>query len=337
MSNLYQVKLERLAKQKQRLDDLTADYQAISNDISSTISSVDRQRLERNLKQCEEEMDRVAMVCDRLEAELQKFQAQADELQTLIDLLRPIRFEIVVKIYRNCLAEGRARSIPDTLEALVQQLIDLPKDLLVQFVGLLMQEPIEQRDSLKAWAIQQGMTLPEVEVRTAEICLMIKVKTRGNPSLGYRVEAAIAQDPDPWDSTIEPIKTLISIPFAPDPKCAPGYAQEDLPQILDQIIATCGSNYQIPLSDLVIQWFLPIELMSLPLEHWQIQIGRIQKQCNGLRCKAVIVRSSDRQYYLSASGDWKKYWKRLLDCRETRCTQTLELLDPIQGKTSRRM
>ncbi|MBN8559399.1 MAG: hypothetical protein J0L70_02630 [Leptolyngbya sp. UWPOB_LEPTO1] len=334
MSNLYQVKLERLAKQKQRLDDLTADYQAISDDISSTISSRDRQRLERDLKQCEKEMERVAEVCDRLEAELQKFQSKVDETQTLIDLLSPIPFEVVIKIYRNCLAEGRARSIPDTLEALVQQLTDLPKDLLVRFIGLLIQEPIEQRDALKAWVIQQGMTLPEAEVRTAEICLMIKVKTRGNPSLGYLVEAAISQDPDPWDSTIEPTKTPIPIPFAPDPKRAPGYAQEDLPQILDHLIATCGSQYQIPLSDLVIQWFLPIELMSLPLEHWQIQIGRIQKQCNGLRCKAVIVRSSDRQYYLSASGDWKKYWMRLLECRASRCFQTLESLDPIKGRTT---
>ncbi|NJN58292.1 MAG: hypothetical protein HC879_12740 [Leptolyngbyaceae cyanobacterium SL_5_9] len=42
-------------------------------------------------------------------------------------------------------------------------------------------------------------------------------------------------------------------------------------------------------------------------------VVRKQKECSGKRCKAVIVRSSDRHFisrYQSAAGDWKKYWTR---------------------------
>jgi hypothetical protein len=109
-----------------------------------------------------------------------------------------------------------------------------------------------------------------------------------------------------------------------------------LPRILNELIATCGNEHGIALTDLVIQWFLPNELMSLPVEHWQFQIGRRQKECSGKRCKAVIVRSSDRHFspeYKSTVGDWKKYWTRLLSIQESKCSAALVLLDPLTGKT----
>jgi MoxR-like ATPase len=54
-------------------------------------------------------------------AELRDFQTKEQECQTLIHLLHSISYESLAKIYRESVAEGRPRSIPETLEALVQQ------------------------------------------------------------------------------------------------------------------------------------------------------------------------------------------------------------------------
>ncbi|NJO74948.1 MAG: hypothetical protein HC833_14995 [Leptolyngbyaceae cyanobacterium RM1_406_9] len=239
--------------------------------------------------------------------------------------------------------------VPDTLAALVQQLAEIPgepnePEPLLHFVSLLIQEPSlddGQRESLKTWAKPQGLCIQEESIEQqerAEICLMVKVRPRSlnDPSPGYLVSAALAKDLDPFKLEAELDAKPITISLTPDPKCAPGYSQDDLPRILDELVATCGNEYGIALTELVIQWFLPIELMSLPVEHWQFQIGRRQKECSGKRCKAVIVRSSDRHFsplYKPATGDWKKYWTRLLSIQESKCSAALVPLDPSTGRT----
>jgi hypothetical protein len=127
--------------------------------------------------------------------------------------------------------------------------------------------------------------------------------------------------------------TPIAIPLPPDPKTAPGYPESDLPRLLDALITLCGAEHGVPLSDLTVQWFLPLELMDLPVEHWQIRIGR-REHCNGGRCQTVMVRSFDRHFLLDyqvVSGDWKKYWQRLLTNLESHSTLTLDALDPMIG------
>lgn len=106
--------------------------------------------------------------------------------------------------------------------------------------------------------------------------------------------------------------------------------------MLSELIAICGGRlHKIPLTDLTVQWFLPLGLLSLPVEHWQIRIGRNQQPCNGERCKAVIVRSYDRHFppyadaYESVVGEWEKAWQRLLDYSETLSEQALAPLDPM--------
>jgi vWA-MoxR associated protein C-terminal domain/vWA-MoxR associated protein middle region (VMAP-M) 1/Effector-associated domain 9 len=346
----------KLKASEDRFETLKKDYQDVSKQRDSTTNVQEINNFERQLDTILEELSKTGSEIDELEKKIQEFQEKElntnipEALQTLVNLLKVIDFEVVARIYRSCLSQGRLRLVPNRLEALVQQLTDMPgapnePEPLVRFVGLLMQEAsitAQQQESLKTWATQQGMMIQSkkpASSETAEVCLMVKVQPRAfnDPSLGYVVSAAIAQDPNPWNPDIKPITTPITITVRPDPKCAPGYAQEDLPLMLNELIGTCGKEHHIPLSDLIIQWFLPIELMSLPVEHWQIQISESQKQCSGGRCKAVIVRSSDRHFspfYQLASGDWQKYWKRLLACQETRCAETLVPLDPIARKTT---
>jgi len=355
VSNLYaiQVQKTRLKALDSRLKGLQEKYEKLSSQVEFTSNAADKDDREKQLAAIAEEMTEIAKQCDSLKAQLvqtDSLHELPDALQSLVNLLTSLDWEIIAKTYRSCLSQGRHRLIPDTLEALVRQLADFPGELdepqpLLRFVSLLIQEPslaAEQQESLKAWAKTQGMPIQEEsagQLETAEICLMVKVRPRSlnDPSLGYLVSAAIAQDPNPWKSDVETITTPITIAVTPDPKCAPGFSQDDLPRILNELIATCGRDHHIPLTDLIIQWFLPIELMSLPVEHWQFQSGRWQKEYSGKRCKAVIVRSSDRHFssnYQSVKSDWEKFWMRLLACLESRCTETLVHLDPIAGETT---
>ncbi len=270
-----------------------------------------------------------------------------DYLQELIQILTPVDFNTtVVKAYRDSLPELRHRPTPDNLEALVRLIADIPGQPdelkpLWRFVKSLIQDKSLDSDCQRAieeWAKVQKIPLDlatetvQSQSETGETYLMIKVKF--HPPDKYIVSAAIVEDPDPLKLEVERKETSIDIPIPPDPKYSPGYSQEQLPLILSELIAICGGKYSIPLTDLVVQWFLPIELMSLPIEHWQIPIGR-QKPCNGERCKAVIVRSSERHFssdYQSVLGEWKEHWKHLLDRIKLQSNQALEPLEPMTGK-----
>ena len=343
-----------------RFEKLEQDHKDVSKQRDHTLNAQDINNLERQLKIILKNLSKTESEINGLEKEIQEFETTElntnipEALQTLVNLLTGIDFKIVAKIYRSCLSQGRPRLVPDTLEALVRQLAEIPGELnepepLLHFVSLLIQEPSlanEQRESLRVWATKQGMTILEEKPEsseTAEVCLMIKVQPRffNDPALGYLVSAAISQDPDPLNPEVKPITTPITIPEGVDPKCAPGYGKDELPCVLSKLIATCGGKlHRIPLGDLTVQWFLPIELMSLPIEHWQIQIGRSQQPCSGERCKAVIVRSYDRHFppysdaYESVLGDWENAWRRLSSCFHTHCDQALYPLNPMARKTA---
>lgn len=269
-------------------------------------------------------------------------------LQVLAQILTSIDFgTTVIKTYRLSLPEIRNRQTPETLDALLRLIADIPGQPdepkpLWRFVNFLIQDksldPNCQKD-LKDWAKIQGITLDSTskpvhsKSETGETYLMIKVKL--HPPDKYIVSAAIVEDPDPLSLRFEAEKvTSIDIPILPDPTCAPNYTQDQLPLILSELISICGGK-GYPLTDLIVQWFLPIELMSLPLEYWQIKTGKQQNPPNGIKCKAVIVCSSDRHFsseYQSVLGDWKKYWQRLLDSLESKSCQALDHLDPTTGK-----
>ena len=354
----YQLKHEQFEADNRRLQELVAEHDAITKQLGYESNAAERLRLERQQDDYRERMDKLALRCDRLQNELQVLEAEENALQALIALLTPISSEIVAKAYQSCTSEGRLRPAPETLAMLLQQLAEIPGEAeisgkkgelkpLFRFVSILTQERSlqpNQRQALQRWAEAQGvLPVASVLVETTETCLMIKVQPRSfnDPALGYLVSAAISQDPDPLNPEVKPITTPITIPEGVDPKCAPGYGKDELPCVLSKLIATCGGKlHRIPLGDLTVQWFLPIELMSLPIEHWQIQIGRSQQPCSGERCKAVIVRSYDRHFppysdaYESVLGDWENAWRRLSSCFHTHCDQALYPLNPMARKTA---
>ncbi|WP_199299315.1 hypothetical protein [Trichocoleus desertorum] len=357
MSEPYEIKCKKikLKELENFFEKLQKDYEDVARQRNHTTNAQEINKLERQLDTILKNLERVGLECNQLQKEIQELEANElatavpKTLQALIDLLAPIDFETVTKAYRACLSAGRLRPVPETLGTLVRQLREIPGDPnepepLLHFVSLLIQEPSlenEQREPLESWAKTQGLSVQEQiaeQIETAEICLMVKVKPRAlnDPFLGYLVSAALVADSSPFRPELELVSKPIPISVPPDPKYAPGYSQDDLPHILNELITTCGNEHGVPLTELIIQCFLPIELMSLPVEHWQFQIGRKQQEYSGRRCKAVIVRSSDRHFssdYQLASGDWKKYWNRLLTIQQSQCSKALVHIDPIIGKT----
>ena len=356
MGRLFQVKLKQFENCKKQLDNLIADYDTISRDIS-TKSGADLNRLEREQAAYAEKMEEVARKCDQLKAELQefpeyqKFQAKEEAIQELITLLSHISLGEIINAYRLGFPEARRPNSLETQETLVRRLAGMPggeyelKQLLY-FVSFLLRESSltsAQQEALKAWSQAQGLPAEMLnseqeqnQTDTVETCLMVKVKPRSlnDSSKGYLLNATLFTDSDPFEPVepVEPIATPIKVPAPTNPN-SPAHSQDELGMVLGKLINICGAEHEIALTDLTVQLFLPLELMSLPIEHWQLPRGQ---QCCGQRCKAVLVRSYERhflEFYQSAKGDWKKYWKRFLEFPEATCTETLTLLNPVAKKT----
>jgi vWA-MoxR associated protein C-terminal domain/vWA-MoxR associated protein middle region (VMAP-M) 1 len=271
------------------------------------------------------------------------------EFKVLDDLIELLTFTdskiLIDRVYKSTFPEIRHRAIPEALSTLIMQIADLPSDVdrskpkpLDRFVNCLMQDrcyvDIGLCAALYKWAVDQGITIHSLQHIYSNLETYLKIEVKQHPSGKYLVSAAIVEDPDPHNFTAETRATTIDIPISPDSKYAHGYSQAQLPEILNELLAICSSGHSIALSDLNIQWFLPIELMSLPIEHWQIQTGRKQQHCNGIRCKSAIVRSVDRnsQYYRSVLGEWKKNWKNMPTCPQSLCNAMLKNLDPMAGE-----
>jgi vWA-MoxR associated protein C-terminal domain/vWA-MoxR associated protein middle region (VMAP-M) 1 len=274
-------------------------------------------------------------------------QSVYQEFKALDDLIQLLTYTdskiIVDRAYRSSFPEINHRPIPENLATLVFQIADLPINAdrikpLDHFVNCLMQDrgllDLQLYGYLCTWAMDRGIKIDPLEPIRSSLETYLKIEVRQHLSDKYLVGAAIVTDPDPHNFTANITATTIDIPIAPYSKYAPGYSQTQLPEILNELLTICGGRYSIPLTDLNVQWFLPIELMSLPIEHWQIQTGKKQKHCNGIRCKSAIVRSVDREKdYPSVFGEWKKNWKSIPTCSQSLCSNTLKNLDPMAGAT----
>jgi hypothetical protein len=274
-------------------------------------------------------------------------QSVYQEFKALDDLIQLLTYTdskiIVDRAYRSSFPEINHRPIPENLATLVFQIADLPINAdrikpLDHFVNCLMQDrgllDLQLYGYLCTWAMDRGIKIDPLEPIRSSLETYLKIEVRQHLSGKYLVGAAIVTDPDPHNFMAKTTATTIDIPIAPDSKYAPGYSQTQLPEILNELLTICGGRYSIPLTDLNVQWFLPIELMSLPIEHWQIQTGKKQKHCNGIRCKSAIVRSVDREKdYPSVLGEWKKNWKSIPTCSQSLCSNTLKNLDPMAGAT----
>jgi hypothetical protein len=347
VSELYQTKLKKIEADKRRLEDLTADYDAVTKQFGISDPTI-LPRLERDAAVKYEAMKALATQIDVQERELvvlqqqEQLEALPQALQALINILSPVNFDILRIAYIACI-EGRSREVPSSLVTVIAQLAEIPGDPdelkpILRFVSLLIRDQAleeRQQEMLRVWGQSQGLPNSALLISgIVENYLMVKVKPRSlnDASLGYLVTAAIVQDSEPFKAKTELIEKSLPVPPGSHPKYAPGYSQDELPTVLSELIRICGGElHKIPLTNLTVQWFLPIELLSWPVEHWQIKIGK-KMRCSGTRCKTVIIRSYDRHFsneYETVLGEWESAWKRFLDNPESHCHQALYSLDPL--------
>jgi hypothetical protein len=347
--NYYSGAIRELIKDaltSDQLKDLISDdFYSLYNDVKDR-SLPDQRRELLDYAQKNGEIPDLLNAIEKINPKVfQEFKDKLNEqesLQTLSNILTPIKFAEVVRVFRVSLPEVPHYQIPNTLDALLKYVADIPGEQnktkpLWQFINFLIQETsleVKHKDAIKAWAKTQNIPVDAANVmvqqqsKAKETYLMIKVKLHP-PGEKYLVSAAISEDPTPFQLEKKTKETYLDIAIPPDPQYSPGYSQAQLPDILSELIASCGS--QVALSDLVVQWFLPLELISLPVEHWQIKIGR-QNPTSWERCKTVIIRSSDRHFsadYRSVLGEWKKYWKCLLNNLESISGGSLASLDSM--------
>lgn len=353
MSKLYQIKHKQFDAANEKLKQLELVYQDINKKLLYPLNPMDIVGLKRQQADLDIEMEELASWLDQLGKELQNlkqkdlsgsFPQYIDELSSI---LVSVEFTHLINIFSSILGSGY-RSVPDNLETMLLVMDDIPGDKdnlrpLLKFVSLLIQDTSlteEIRRSLKSWIEAQETSMPTlkdnsnpIQPGVMENYLMLKLQP--HPPEGFVIDAALIRDPSPYDiedhGVITPLK--LDNQVVKDSKDL----NVGLQQVLCELITTCTRDYKVPLTDLTIQWFLPIELMSLPVEQWGIPMGRKQKPAIGKRCKAILIRSYDRHFsndYDISMGDWEKYWNSLLNSLDLNSHQVLDALDPLAGVTN---
>lgn len=232
--------------------------------------------------------------------------------------------------YNVCCPEGfqeePVQSVADLLSNLTEMssLKGKPKPLL-QFVALVIQDSKiseEIRQQLQEWGQQQrgfvelqGQPLPLPQ--TGEQSLMIVVKPVSDAPGSYRVQAILVTDPEPFnpdDST-----TFETIPVSERT-----FTADELPDLLWELLEVCHEQHQVVLDDLSIQWFLPIQLLSLGIEQWKKQLGRRERLLSAEY--RMVIRSWDRQFgpeYRLKNNTAKQRWTRMVENRQSNCLTLL--------------
>jgi vWA-MoxR associated protein C-terminal domain/Effector-associated domain 9/vWA-MoxR associated protein middle region (VMAP-M) 1 len=335
MAKVYKSKLMILFQKEVRLDALKKDLESNVNQLNYTRDEVERGRLDRQRSIIEGTITEVASAFDKLVQEI-----MPGFLDSLLKIMKLMSLVKLIEVLIKCQGSSY-RTVPSSIETLLLMLNDIPGSPgetkpLIQFVRLLTQDSslTEFRVPLEDWIRRQCEFSKGYDVEThslnSEILdnyLMIAVKPK--PPNGYVVCSAIVRDLDPFGPKLKSSGTQLKIANPIVTKI-----EIELKSILCELSFLCVREYGIPLSDLTVQWFLPLELMNLPVEHWDLPIGR-QKYFSGRRCKAIAIRSYERQFsddYDLSSGDWEKYWNRFLDDRNAQCHASLDEINPKKSE-----
>ncbi len=349
-SHLVKVKRDQLVGLNKRSEALIKDYLGISTQLTTVnVSSIDHNYLIREQESIDGELQKLAQEIDNLNQEI--YQLRSDGLEknirgavsNLVTVCNSIAWQTIKEAYRAVCQRGE---IPETTENLLLNLAEMAgpdeedrNKPLWLFVDILRQNPSlnpRQKNTLEQLLLDRNL-LNEMENsdQAKEYYLMVKVAyIPANRT--YDIAANLVRDPDPLNHQLMPPTTTIDVPPASNPDYAPEYTKNELFHIVGELIAICAEKHHIPIPNLTVQLFLPIEFISLPIEHKQFQknLNGSYKPCIGSQCKGVIVRSYDRHFsesYKRSLPEWKQNWQRYSKNRQLLCQDTLH--PPTQWTT----
>ncbi|MDX2097468.1 MAG: hypothetical protein SFW36_06790 [Leptolyngbyaceae cyanobacterium bins.59] len=250
------------------------------------------------------------------------YQPEVEELLSILQRVTEQERSLLKPAYEDCCRiycpAGFNLPFTTDLGSLLNYLAKMPQGAveynpMARFVAYLVKRlPLqsEQRQHLNNWGNAQTSEFNrlidelqiDIEGTRKTYYLMIQVKPRMQKAGYYSVAASLSVDLDPFsESDVEQKESLLSDDMA----------KEELPSLLLKLLDICHDR-EIALSDLMIQWFLPTNLLDMEVDQFLIPIGK-QELPIATQCQ-IVVRSGERQFsldYHPKKNDWKKRWRLL--------------------------
>lgn len=251
--------------------------------------------------------------------------ANAIEALSLIEILTPSYHLIdrsIQTAFIACCPKGWSSPLPTTLPAIVTELQHmLPGDAqssrILQFVVRLANSVSAIHPSLENWAISQGhdwqalmSQIPPAPKIGQMSYLVIKVEDTKPKSERYFIEAWFVPEAvrgNRWDWRCKPL----SVPKEHSEQKT--FTVDQLPDLLEVFL-----NQVDEFHDLTIEFFLPLDLLNLKVDTWEIQgFGLTETASHNYK---MVVRSVERLHtsYNQFRGAWRQKWQALQQIQQQR-------------------
>jgi vWA-MoxR associated protein C-terminal domain/vWA-MoxR associated protein middle region (VMAP-M) 1 len=366
VSELYQIKLKKLEADKQRLEELTTEYQAAMKRLGEA-EATEHPRLKRVESAKYESMVELAKRVDELERELlelqeqeqqdefqQRLQLKKQAAQVALDALLKIlktdesQLELMIQAYQNTVSHW---SVPvqleaKTVEAIIKELERIPRGTsfytaLEEFIANLVATASDMSllNALKHWTEAYCDGQNWLQLHTQIQAEQDKLLEKAQPGIFitivrsdeastqsqsgakfYQINAWLVEDIE----TYQKHKTGYHALIAPGSSAAEPCSLESLLQAIPRLIQDflIQKNQRCPNCENYpeVHVFLPLELMYLGVEVWQLNPEPSRRiACLGHE-HVVMVRCANRY-----DGNYTKApsWRRIWNNRQPPLRQAL--------------
>ena len=249
-------------------------------------------------------------------------------LQELYNILKPVQWldHLLGRAYRDSVPENwetlHNYDVPDKLRLVIEDLVKIPFQNdntfpILEFVQRLAyfardrpDKPLH--DSLRKWIMDRLNDLGLTE--SQQIALREKAKKRRPYAAFYLLltldsASEVTFYTQAWLFDDENcIINNVNLDL-PDVPCL----LSDVPGLLEDLLKRCEDCLQDEMENLIVEFFLPLELLSYPVDQYAIA-GLKTSQSISLYHQ-VVVRSLDRVQNWKKSHTWKNKWKLFIDCK----------------------
>ncbi len=329
---------QTLNKQEQKRD-FQLQYDSLRNkswdlneDINTAKLNSERGELKEKQKIIHQKMDEVAKVLEQLDQEI----LGAAGVKELYSIVVYVSLEIINSAYQSSLSGVVSNDQELDVKEKLLRLAEIPRNPLPEFVSRIINDyRLVNQDgkiALLQWLKVRGLEL--IQFSPVEKHLLVKVKPAENDTL-YLVETIFTEIQNPLSAEYEEKSDAryFKVDSNPLQEYSEFELREELPGILCNAIKACHDVHGVAKSDLMIECFLPIPLLDLPVNQWPVRQDGTGSKCGQL-CKSVVIRIYDQNCAMlcdDALSDKQKYWQRLWSSPDIYCSQALEDFALIDG------
>jgi hypothetical protein len=324
-SKVQQIKKKML---QASFDKLEQEYIELSEQLNYTDNAASQKKLERQLKAIEKKMQET-------EQELNSLRQSEITRHPLVQILSPNADSIIThikKAYQACCPEGFSQQ-PDTVEGILEILQDIRDNAqfapIERFVGHLVVDsnvPQHLVNTLQEWGrenIQQfDKLLNDIKQvfsersQISESYLLVKIKASGKKSKSnqFQLSAWLIPDVKNYQPEMEQGYKQLYVSDSLDDT----FTLDELPEILNSLL---DQSDDYPLRNLTLEFFLPYELLSHPVDRWiKEEYGYPESIGKKYRVSVRAYERLDKKYRSKNEFLWRKKWqkvKQVCKCRET--------------------